>query len=262
MAYLKIECSVARNKKFLKAGPAPSWLWVCGLAYCQEGLTDGFIPTEALPHLGVRNATQLASHLVKAGLWDAEADGSGWRVHDYLEHNRSASQVADIKAGNKENGKRGGRPPKNRTGNRSVSDTETAPVAVVASVADAVLDLKETEVFSIDVCAREFLDRYPLDGRCGWNLIERPLHAALHDIASSDGLSLREAWAWLTERLDLHKRSHLWRIKGMVKRADRWLVEGLYRAEPAEAPPVAEQLTAKTNRTLAAAAEVLGTRAS
>lgn len=249
MAYLKIECSVARNKKFVQAGPAPSWLWVCGLAYCQEGLTDGFIPKEALPYLGVKNATQLASHLVKAGLWH-EAEG-GWNVNDYLEHNRSASQIADIKAGNKENGKRGGRPPKNRTENRPVSDAETGPVAVVAYASASVLDLKEKEAFAIDVCAREFLERYPPEGRCGWNLIERPLHTALHAIAADQGLSLREAWAWLVDRLEQHKRSHQWRIKGMVKRADRWLADGLYRAEPAEAPPVAEQVSPRTARMLA-----------
>ena len=55
MAWLKIESSVARNRKFVQAGPAPSWLWVCSLAYCQEGLTDGYIPREALPYLGVKN---------------------------------------------------------------------------------------------------------------------------------------------------------------------------------------------------------------
>lgn len=106
MSWLKIESSVARNKKFMKAGPAPSWLWVCGLAYCQEGLTDGFIPTEALPYLGVKNAKQLASHLVKAGLWD-EAEG-GWDVHDYLAHNRSSGEVERLKQGRRDAGARGG----------------------------------------------------------------------------------------------------------------------------------------------------------
>ena len=44
MAWVRIESSVARHKKFQQAGPAASWLWLCGLLYCQEGLTDGVIP--------------------------------------------------------------------------------------------------------------------------------------------------------------------------------------------------------------------------
>ena len=107
MAWIRVESSVARNRKFVKAGPAPSWLWLCGLAYCQEGLTDGFIPSEALNYLGVKNARQLASHLVTAGLWDV-VDG-GWQVHDYLEHNRSAAEISGIQQGRRDAGAKGGK---------------------------------------------------------------------------------------------------------------------------------------------------------
>lgn len=106
VAWIKLEASVARNRKFVKAGPAPSWLWVCGLAYCQEGLTDGFIPTEALPYLGVKNAPQLAAHLVAAGLWE-QAEG-GWQVHDYLLHNRPALEIRGIQQERRRAGTRGG----------------------------------------------------------------------------------------------------------------------------------------------------------
>lgn len=51
--------------------------------------------------------------------------------------------------------------------------------------------------------------------------------------------------------------SHEWRIKGMVPRLDRYLREGLWRNVHASSAPVGEQLSAKTNRTLAAAAEIL-----
>lgn len=107
MAWIRVESSVSRNKKFVKAGPAPSWLWLCGLAYCQEGLTDGFIPAEALPYLGVKNARQLAAHLVSAGLWEV-AEG-GWRVHDYLQHNKSAAEILGIKQDRRASGSSGGR---------------------------------------------------------------------------------------------------------------------------------------------------------
>ena len=125
MAWIRVESSVARNRKFVKAGPAPSWLWLCGLAYCQEGLTDGFIPAEALNYLGVKNARQLAGHLVTAGLWDAVENG--WQVHDYLAHNRSAADVDAIRQTRAEGGKRGGRPKKNLPNNLDVSTNVTLP---------------------------------------------------------------------------------------------------------------------------------------
>lgn len=118
MAWIKVESSVSRNRKFVQAGPAPSWLWLCGLAYCQEGLTDGFIPHEALTYLGVKNAPQLAAHLVKAGLWDV--DEGGWRVHDYLEHNKPASDIRRIHKERSAGGKLGGRP--NLQGKPSATD--------------------------------------------------------------------------------------------------------------------------------------------
>lgn len=108
MAWLKIESSVARHRKFVQAGPAAAWLWVCGLAYCQEGLTDGFIPREALAYLGVKNLRPLVSHLVAAGLWDEVDDG--WQVHDYLAHNKPASEIRRINSERRAGGKLGGRP--------------------------------------------------------------------------------------------------------------------------------------------------------
>lgn len=109
MAWIRVESSVARNRKFMHAGPQASWLWLCGLAYCQEGLTDGFIPAEALLYLGVKGPRPLATRLEQAGLWEP-VDG-GWRVHDYLQHNRPATEVRRIQHERREGGKKGGRPP-------------------------------------------------------------------------------------------------------------------------------------------------------
>lgn len=109
---MKIETAVARNRKFVKAGPAPAWLWLCGLAYCQESLTDGFIPHEAITFLGVKNARHLVGHLVAAQLWE-EKQG-GWQVHDYLQHNISAEDIKRHNGKRAANGALGGRPPKPR----------------------------------------------------------------------------------------------------------------------------------------------------
>lgn len=107
MAWVKVESSVSRNRKFQQAGPAASWLWICGLSYCQEGLTDGFIPFESVAFLGVKTPKPLVTRLVRAGLWDV-CEG-GWRVHDYLDHNRTATEVRRVQGERRKSGGEGGR---------------------------------------------------------------------------------------------------------------------------------------------------------
>jgi hypothetical protein len=94
----------------------------------------------------------------------------------------------------------------------------------------------------MDVWARELINLYPKEGRCGWNLVERPLFAALTSIMTDQGLHAAnywDAWDWLKARLEQHKRSHNWRERKMIKRLDRWLSEGVYWSEPAEGVPPA-----------------------
>lgn len=110
MSYVRVESSVPLHPKFLKAGPAASWLWLCGLAYCQEALTDGFIAKEALTFLGVPKPLPMAAVLVSVALWH-EVDG-GWQIHNYLQHNNSADYIRKVRSDRREAGKRGGRPRK------------------------------------------------------------------------------------------------------------------------------------------------------
>jgi hypothetical protein len=269
MAWIRVESSVARNRKFVKAGPGPSWLWLCGLAYCQEGLTDGFIPSEALDFLGVRSARNLAKHLVSAGLWD-EVDG-GWRVHDYLDHNRSASEVDAIRAKRSSGGKLGGRPIKNLPDNlhetSKVSNvkpsekpsekrakTHAVDVAVDASVDGFGLEggpgETDIEAAPMDVWARELVNLYPSQGRCSWHLVEPQLFSVLTD---NRMVTPEAAWEALKTRLEGHKRSHQWRVKEMIPRLDRYLRDGMHLQELPEAP-VTAVVTDKTARTLSSAA--------
>lgn len=106
MAWMKVETGVARNPKLIQAGPAAAWLWLCGLAYCEDGLTDGFIPRGALEFLGVKGARRLVARLEACGLWDPLP--GGWHVHDYADHHRSAQQVREIQNLRRDAGQRGG----------------------------------------------------------------------------------------------------------------------------------------------------------
>jgi hypothetical protein len=87
--------------------------------------------------------------------------------------------------------------------------------------------------FAMDAAARDLVNRYPATGRCGWNLIERPLFAVL---TADAGVQPAAAWEALTARLEQQKRSEQWAVKKMVPRLDRWLRDGLHLQvlEPAE----------------------------
>lgn len=85
---MKIDDKIRHNRKVQRAGPAAFGLWVLALTYCQEQLTDGFIPHDEVSMLGIlpkHRPKRLAAKLVSVGLWDL-ADG-GYRVHDYFDFN-------------------------------------------------------------------------------------------------------------------------------------------------------------------------------
>jgi 5-methylcytosine-specific restriction endonuclease McrA len=100
VAWLKVDDNAPHHKKMLAAGDVACWLWICGLAYCQRHMTDGLITPEAVPFLGCKGWKASVSRLVSAGLW--VEDQNGYRVHDFLQWNDSASERA-FKA---ENGRR------------------------------------------------------------------------------------------------------------------------------------------------------------
>jgi hypothetical protein len=54
-------------------------VYVCGLGWCCEQRTDGFIPEYALAQL--HGVPLDAQHLVSVGLWVSEV--GGWSVHDW-----------------------------------------------------------------------------------------------------------------------------------------------------------------------------------
>lgn len=94
MAWVRIDDTVPHHRKHLKAGPAAAWLWVCCLAYAQRHLTDGFVPAEALPMLGVvKGAEKLMETLVDVGLMERH-DG-GFLVHDYLDLNDTREEAIE-----------------------------------------------------------------------------------------------------------------------------------------------------------------------
>jgi len=91
MAYIQIYVQAPRHHKILPLSDAAFRLWVVGLCYCQEHLTDGAIPAVVLPTFGVKRAGQVAKELQDTGLWRATA--TGFQVHDYTDWNAPRAVV-------------------------------------------------------------------------------------------------------------------------------------------------------------------------
>jgi len=78
------------NPKILALGLDAMGLHAWSISYCDDLLTDGFVPQGALPLLP--RIKQAVKALVAAGRW--EAVEGGYQLHDYLRHNRSRAEVA------------------------------------------------------------------------------------------------------------------------------------------------------------------------
>jgi hypothetical protein len=101
MAWLRIDDRVRTHPKIVQAGPAAAWLWFCGVCYCREHLTDGFIQTGMVPTLapGLTAVKKHVAALVAAKLWD-ERPG-GYDVHDFLDWNPSRAEVEAMREADK-----------------------------------------------------------------------------------------------------------------------------------------------------------------
>lgn len=92
MGWFRVDDAMTEHPKCVTLSPFAWTLWLHALGYCSRNLTDGNIPQAILPRLcSIKDADKAAAELVDAGLWHVTPDG--WAVHDYLDHQRSRSQV-------------------------------------------------------------------------------------------------------------------------------------------------------------------------
>jgi hypothetical protein len=92
MAWVRIDDGAPEHRKLIGLDDSAMATWVRGLCYAARQLTDGQIPTAALPLLcRSRRPADTASSLVTAGLW--EATEGGWMIHDYAAYQPSGAEV-------------------------------------------------------------------------------------------------------------------------------------------------------------------------
>lgn len=117
--YVKVHDGLPDHPKIIEAGGEAGWLYICGLAYASRQLTDGVLPRRLVPRLTDGSKPEAsASALVRVGLWhEGEHDCPAcpvagpdvYVIHDYLEHQRSSAEVADLRAKRAAAGQRGGK---------------------------------------------------------------------------------------------------------------------------------------------------------
>jgi hypothetical protein len=95
MAWGKVDDKLHASVKWRRASKGARALWATALSWCSDQENDGAVPADMLRTLdGTRGE---AESLVKAGLWDEQADG--WVFHDWQDYNPdSASKKAQREA--------------------------------------------------------------------------------------------------------------------------------------------------------------------
>ncbi len=112
MPWVRLDDQFPHHPKVVSVGPLGIAMQVVGLCYCNQFLTDGFIPTSAIPTF--MDFTELDANafngrggvcwiavqkLLDAGMWE-EAEG-GYRIHDYLEYQPSKASIEAEKERNR-----------------------------------------------------------------------------------------------------------------------------------------------------------------
>ena len=90
MTWIKLDDTLPNNPKILPLSDKAFRLYIEGLCYANQYLTDGFLAQAVINRLDSGNASQ---ELLDAGLWlEVEA---GMQIHDYCEHQTSRKVVEE-----------------------------------------------------------------------------------------------------------------------------------------------------------------------
>lgn len=100
MTWIKLDDALWRHRKIAEIDPdkalAAVGLWVLGLSWVGEHLTDGYLTDRALVQAAGAEADAIAGELVRVGLWE-RVEG-GYLYHDFLDYNPSQDQVMTLRA--------------------------------------------------------------------------------------------------------------------------------------------------------------------
>jgi len=90
VTWIKLDDTLPNNPKILPLSDKAFRLYIEGLCYANQYLTDGFLAKAAVNRLDSGNAYQ---ELLDAGLWIEAEEGA--QIHDYCEHQTSRKTVEE-----------------------------------------------------------------------------------------------------------------------------------------------------------------------
>lgn len=105
MPWANFDDAYADHPKVMALSDGAFRLHTSGILYCARYLTDGVVPLPVAARLTPGYTPRHLTELVAADLW-ALGEG-GYRIHDYLQWNRSREQILSERSRKSEAGKRG-----------------------------------------------------------------------------------------------------------------------------------------------------------
>lgn len=94
MPYASIDDNMTENQKVARLSDAAFRVYVASICYCSRNRTDGLVLRSEAGKVGA--TPRLIKELTDGRLWDL--DPEGWRVHDYLEWNKSRAEIEALRA--------------------------------------------------------------------------------------------------------------------------------------------------------------------
>lgn len=142
MPWVRIDDAFYDHSKWVGADPCEIGVWVTLIAWSNRNQTDGSVPKGLPARLGA-GPELIASMVAREILEDG---GDEYRIHDYLEWQRSAAQIQELAEKRAEAGRRGGEAkaraqqpaskPLANVNQKKESQEETPPNAARPSVDD------------------------------------------------------------------------------------------------------------------------------
>jgi hypothetical protein len=107
VSYATLDDNISDHPKVIAVGNAAELVFMRSIVYANRVRTDGVIPAAVVPFL-CRGEDQAAVEraLVQGGLW--ERNGSGYVIHDFLDHNLSRAAILARHLHMKNIGRKGG----------------------------------------------------------------------------------------------------------------------------------------------------------
>lgn len=95
MTYTPLDDKFHHNPKVLAAGNAATGLYTRLLSWCNDELTDGFVPAAVALDMGTRReiAALVAARRTPGGAGMLEPTEGGWLIHDWFPRNKPADEI-------------------------------------------------------------------------------------------------------------------------------------------------------------------------